>query len=175
MPPDLACGIESRMNAHLDSDSRLSIPVDGLPWSWHSLTVEHLEPLLPFVMAADPSGIEALYWKRDAFAWLDARPTPRGIVGVHCLAGLTLALFFYSVVQGRRLAVERLRWLELARPHRSLDALLVIIVEQARRFICDEVTIAGSAVTERFAKEALAERAETAGFVVDKGDWHLLL
>lgn len=165
------------MNADMHSDSRLSIPVDGLPWSWRSLTIEHLEPLLPFVMAADPSGTEALYWKRDAVAWLDARPTPRGIVSVQCLAGVTLALFFYTVPQpaGRHLAVERLRWLELARPHRSLDALLVIVVEQARRLACNEVTITGSAVTERAAKEALTVRAETAGFVVDQGDWHLLL
>ena len=99
------------------------------------------------------------------------RPTPRGIISVQCLAGLTLALFFYTVPQteGRRLAIERLRWLELARPHRSLDALLVIIAEQARHLTCDEVVIAGGAVTEQSARSALAERAETAGFVGDRG------
>lgn len=161
------------MNADLQSDAHLSIPVDGLMWSWRALSTAQLEPLLPFVLAADPSGADALCWKRDACAWLDVRPTARGIISVQCLAGFTLALFFYAVppIAGRRLAIERLRWLELARPHRSLDALLAIIAEQARHLSCDEVVIAGGAVTERGARDALAERAETAGFVVDQGNW----
>lgn len=161
------------MNADLQCDAHLSVPVDGLMWSWCALSTAQLERLLPFVVAADPSGAEALWWKRDAFAWLDAHPTPRGIISVQCLAGFTLALFFYTVphAERRRLAVGRLRWLELARPHRSLDALLAIIVEQARHLTCDEVVIAGGAVTERSARDALAERAETAGFVVDHGNW----
>lgn len=161
------------MSTDLQSDAHLSVPVDGLIWSWRALSSAQLEPLLPFVLAADPTGADARCWKRDAFAWLDVRQTPRGITSVQCLAGLTLALFFHTVPQteGRRLAIERLRWLELARPHRSLDALLVIIAEQARHLTCDEVVIACGAVTEQSARSALAERAETAGFVRDRGNW----
>ena len=152
-----------------------SMPIDGIAWSWQALEPADLELLLPFVMAADPSGTEALYWKRDAVAWLDARPTPRGIVSVKCLAGLTLALFFYALPQQpgglRQLAVERLRWLELARPHRSLDALLTIVVETGRQFDCDEVSILPHAATERSAKQALDDRAELAGFSTDPAGW----
>lgn len=161
------------MNADLLSDAHLSVPVDGLVWSWRTLSAAQLEPLLPFVVAADPSGADAISWQQDAHAWLAMRPAPHGIISVQCLAGLTLALFFYALPQAgeRRLAVERLRWLELARPHRSLDALLVVIVEQARRLTCYEVMIASGAVTERSARDALADRAEAAGFVVDQGSW----
>ncbi len=152
-----------------------SMPIDGIAWSWQALEPADLEPLLPFVMAADPSGTEALYWKRDAMAWLEARPTPRGIISVKCLAGLNLALFFYALPQSvgglRRLAVERLRWLELARPHRSLDALLAIVVETGRQLDCDEVSILPHAATERSAKSALDSRAELAGFDSDAAGW----
>lgn len=151
------------------------MPIAGIAWSWRSLVPADLELLLPFVMAADPSGTEALYWKRDAAAWLDARPTPRGIVGVQCMAGLTLALFFYTLPQppggARRLAVERLRWLELAGPHRSLDALLVILVETGRQFACDDILIPPHAATERTARQALDERAELAGFASSPAGW----
>ena len=162
------------MNADLLSDAHLSVPVDGLVWSWRSEQAAGLEPLRAFVVAADPSGADALAWQRDAGAWLDRSSAPRGIISVQCLAGLTLALFFYAVSHDecRRLAVERLRWLELTRPHRSLDALLMVIVEQARHLTCDEVVIAGGAVTERGARDALAERAAAAGFVVDQGNWY---
>lgn len=153
-----------------------SMPIDGIAWSWQALEPADLEPLLPFVMAADPSGTEALYWKRDAAAWLEARPTPRGIVSVKCLAGLTLALFFYALPKPsgglRRLAVERLRWLELARPHRSLDALLTILLATGRQFDCDEVSILPHAATERSAKAALDDRAEQAGFSIAEAGWH---
>lgn len=173
MPGRFACVTAPPMNADLLSDAHFSIPVDGLIWSWRMLSAAQLEPLLPFVVAADPSGNDARSWQRDALAWLDMRPTARGIISVQCVAGFTLALFFYAVphAEGRRLAIERLRWLELARPHRSLDALLAIIAEQARNFSCDEVVIAAGAVTERSARDALAERAEMAGFVVDQSSW----
>lgn len=153
-----------------------SMPIDGIAWSWQALEPADLEPLLPFVMAADPSGTEALYWKRDAAAWLEVRPTPRGIVSVKCLAGLTLALFFYAVPRSagglRQLAVERLRWLELARPHRSLDALLTILVETGRQLDCDQISILPHAATERSAKAALDDRAEPAGFSPVRAGWH---
>ena len=153
-----------------------TMPIDGIAWSWRTLEPADLEPLLPLVMAADPSGIEALYWKRDAAAWLEARAIPRGIVAVQCLAGLTLALFFYALPRPgdgvRRLAVERLRWLELARPHRSLDALLTILVATGRELECHELSILPHAATERGAKEALDDRAETAGFVAAAAGWH---
>ena len=153
-----------------------TMPIDGIAWSWQALEPADLEPLLPFVMAADPSGTEALYWKRDAAAWLEARSTPRGIVSVKCLAGLALALFFYSLPRQpgglRQLAVERLRWLELARPHRSLDALLAIVVETGRQLACDELLLLPHAATERSAKLALDDRAELAGFSSNAAGWH---
>jgi hypothetical protein len=175
MPTYMLCGIASPMDAWMPAPHLSSMPIDGIAWSWQALEPADLEPLLPFVMAADPSGTEALYWKRDAAAWLEARPTPRGIVSVKCLAGLTLALFFYALPKSpaglRRFAVERLRWLELARPHRSLDALLTIIVESGRQLDCDEVSILSHAATERSAKAALDERAEHAGFSTATAGW----
>lgn len=152
------------------------MPIDGIAWSWRALTPAEVRPLLPFVMAADPSGTEALNWTRDATAWLDARATPRGIVDVQCRAGLTLGLFFYAMPRSinglRLLAVERLRWLELARPHRSLDAVLAIVIESGRQLDCDEVHVLPHAAAERRAKEALDERADSFGFTVDDTGWH---
>ncbi len=152
-----------------------TMPIDGIAWSWQALEPGDLEHLLPLVMAADPSGIEALYWKRDAAAWLEARAIPRGIVAVQCLAGLTLALFFYALPRPgdgvRRLAVERLRWLELARPHRSLDALLTILTDTARRLDCSEIVIGARAAAERNARQALDDRAEAAGFIRGPQGW----
>jgi hypothetical protein len=163
------------MDALMPSHLSLSMAIDGIAWSWRALEPGDLEPLLPIVLAADPSGTEAVYWKRDATAWLDTRDTPRGIIGVQCLAGLTLALFFYALPRPaggpRLLTVERLRWLELARPHRSLDALLAILTQSARQFDCTEVRILPHAATERSAKEALDERAETAGFSAAAPGW----
>ncbi len=163
------------MDASMLDHAPTSLAIDGIAWTWRAVTPAGLEPLLPFVMAADPSGTEALYWKQEATAWLDVRGTPRGIVGVECLAGLTLALFFYALPasrgDGRLLAIERLRWLELARPHRSLDASLAIIGESARRLACDTLRILPHAATERHAKVALDERAETAGFGPDARGW----
>ena len=159
----------------MPSPASHTMPIDGIAWSWRALEPVDLEPLLPFVMAADPSGTEALYWKRDAAAWLEERQVPRGIVSVQCLAGLTLALFFYALPRPagglRQLAVERLRWLELARPHRSLDALLAILVETGRRHGCGELAILPHAATERGAKEALDDRAELAGFMPAAAGW----
>lgn len=151
------------------------MPIDGIAWSWRGLTPAEVPLLLPFVMAADPSGAEALYWNRDAIAWLNTRTTSRGIVGVQCLAGLTLGLFFYVLQHPsdgqRRLAVERLRWLELARPHRSLDALLAILIESGRQLDCNEVHVLPHAAAERGAKEALDERADVAGFTAQSSGW----
>lgn len=168
-----ACVTAPPMNADPFNDAHLSILVDGLVWSWRRQHAAELEPLRAFVMAADPSGADAQAWKRDTGAWLGMSSTSRGIISVQCLAGLTLALFFYALseVDGRRLAIERLRWLELARPHRSLDALLVIIGEQARHLTCDEIVITSGAVTEISARNALAERAEMAGFAVEQNTW----
>jgi len=175
MPGYLPCGIASPMDACMPSLSPHSMPIDGIAWSWRALAPDALAPLLPFVMAADPGGTEALYWQRDATLWLEGRTTPRGIVGVQCLAGLTLGLFFYAMPQpidGQRLfAVERLRWLELARPHRSLDAVLAIVTESARQLACDEVHILPHAAVERRAKEALDERADGMGFTADGSGW----
>lgn len=179
MPGYLPCGIASPMDTWMPDLSPNSMPIDGIAWSWRALTPADLSALLPFVMAADPSGTEALHWRRDAGAWLDARSTPRGIVGVQCLAGLTLGLFFYALprpINGLQLlAVERLRWVELARPHRSLDAVLAIVSESGRCLACDQIHILPHAATESRAKEALDERADHSGFTVDPSGWHKLL
>lgn len=164
------------MNACMPSDTSLSMPIDGIAWSWRHLAPPELRPLLPFVMAADPSGVEALDWPKNALAWLDEHPCERGLVAVQCLAGLTLGLFFFTLsaaaLNGRRLAIERLRWLELARPHRSLDALLTILTDTARRLDCADVLIEPRATTERTACAALHARAEAAGFTVQNQGWH---
>lgn len=158
------------------SDTPLSMPIDGIPWMWRWLEPSDLQPLLPFVMAADPSGVEALNWPNDAVGWLNEQPCRRGLVGVQCLAGLTLALFFYALADEargtRRLIVERLRWLELGRPHRSLDAALTILVDSARRLDCSALLIKTQAATERTARDALVARAEGAGFARDAAGWH---
>lgn len=163
----------------MHSDPPLSMPIDGIPWTWRWLETNDLQPLLPFVMAADPSGAEALNWPRDGARWLTEGSCPRGLVGVQCLAGLTLALFFYALADEargtRRLIVERLRWLELARPHRSLDAVLTILLDSARRLGCRDVLIKAQAATERTAREALVARAEWAGFAKDSTGWHQTL
>ncbi len=164
------------MNAWMRSDTPLSMPIDGIPWSWRPLASEDLPQLLPFVMAADPSGAEAMTWPRDAARWLDEAPCRRGLVAVQCLAGLTLALFFYALTEEargvRRLVVERLRWLELARPHRSLDALLTILADTGRRLDCSDILIARQAATERSARDALNARAEPAGYSARPNGWH---
>lgn len=163
------------MDACLPSLSSHSMPIDGIAWSWRALTPDELAALLPFVTAAEPSGTETLYWRRDAAAWLETRSTPRGIVDVQCLAGVTLALFFYALpkpINGSRLlTVERLRWLELARPHRSLDALLAIVVESARRLDCDGIHVLTHASTGGASAAALDERAQRAGFTSDGAGW----
>jgi hypothetical protein len=155
------------------------MPIDGIPWTWRWLETSDLQPLLPFVLAADPSGAEALNWPREGVRWLTEQSCRRGLVSVQCLAGLTLALFFYSLTDEargtRQLIVERLRWLELARPHRSLDALLTILVDSARRMGCTAVLIKPQAATERTAREALESRAEWAGFARDAAGWHQTL
>lgn len=175
MPGYFACGTESRMTAALLSATPLSMPIDGIPWSWRSLGPPELQPLLPLVQAADPSGTEAMNWPVDAERWLAEQPCRRGLVGVQCLAGLTLALFFYDLkvdASGtRHLAVERLRWLELARPHRSLDALLAILIDTAGRLGCSDIVIGTRAAAERTARAALDARAEAAGFTRGPQGW----
>jgi hypothetical protein len=175
MPGYSDCGTESRMTAELLSATPLSMPIDGIPWSWRSLGPPELQPLLPLVQAVDPSGAEAMNWPLDAERWLAEQPCRRGLVGVQCLAGLTLALFFYDLkvdASGtRHLAVERLRWLELARPHRSLDALLAILIDTAGRLGCSDIVIGTRAAAERTARAALEARAAAAGFTRGPQGW----
>ncbi len=158
------------------TDTPLSMAIDGIAWSWQSLGAGDLPPLLPLVMAADPSGAEALHWPKDAVAWLAEEPCQRGLIGVQCPAQLTLALFFYSLHaetgRARRLVAERLRWLELARPHRSLDALLSILADTGRRLDCVNILIDARAATECHAREALNARAQAAGFVQRPQGWY---
>jgi hypothetical protein len=164
------------MNARMLDDSSLSMPIDGIPWTWRPLGESELQPLLPFVMAADPSGAEAVRWPAEAIAWLNEERCRRGLVGVQCLAGLTLAFFFYALsderVGVRQLMVERLRWLELARPHRSLDAVLTILVETGRRLDCTNILLKTQAASELKARRVLAARAEAAGFSRHPDGWH---
>jgi hypothetical protein len=163
------------MDPRMLGDTPLSMPIDGIPWSWRPLQAPELPPLLPFVLAVDPSGAEAASWPADAVRWLAEQPGRRGLVGVDCLAGLTLGLFFYALVEevegGRRLLVERLLWLELTRPHRSLDALLIIVADTGRRLKCREIVIAPHAATASVAKEALGARAAAAGFAPGTQGW----
>jgi len=155
-----------------------TLPINGLAWSWRNVGATEIDVLTPLVMAADPSGTEALYWRRDSLSWL-MRDRARSITSVQCAAGLTLGLFFCSLAEledgARRLVVERLRWLELARPHRSLDAILVILVEHGRRLACRDVILLKGSATERSAQEALDHRARTAGFVALAEGWAILL
>lgn len=164
------------MDLRMLSDTPVSMPIDGIRWSWHLVQLPELSPLLPFVLAVDPSGTEATNWPADAERWLTDEPGRRGLIGVNSLAGLTLGLFFYALgeeVEGsRRLLVERLRWLELARPHRSLDALLVIVADTGRRFECSDIVIAPHAATARVARDALSIRAAAAGFASLPQGWH---
>lgn len=156
----------------------ISMPIDGLAWSWRSVDAAEIDVLAPLVMAADPSGIEALYWRRDTLSWL-TRDSDRGIASVQCAAGLTLGLFFYTLAElqdgARRLVVERLRWLELARPHRSLDAILVILIEHGRRLACRDVVVLEASAAERNARQALHDRARTAGFAPQAEGWAIRL
>lgn len=158
------------------SDTPLSMAIDGIAWSWQSLGAAELPQLLPLVMAADPGGAEALTWPKDAVAWLAEQPCRHGLVGIQCPAGLTLALFCYSLREQttgvRRLVAKRLRWLELARPHRSLDAVLAILADTGRRLDCVDILIDARAATERTAREALNARAEAAGFASQPQGWH---
>ena len=68
--------------------------------------------------------------------------------------------------------VERLRWLELGRPHRSLDAVIAIVVEYARRLGCRELLVRKLSAVEQGARRALDERAVTAGFAALPDGWH---
>jgi hypothetical protein len=176
MLPDSSCVIVACMNASMLDDSSLSMPIDGIPWSWRPLGESELRPLLPFVMAADPSGAEAVRWPSEAIAWLAEDRCRRGLVGVQCLAGLTLAFFFYALSDEgrgvRQLIVERLRWLELARPHRSLDAVLTILIETARQLDCTNVLLKAQAASELNARRVLADRAEATGFIRGSDGWH---
>ncbi len=163
------------MNAALLPATPLAMPIDGISWSWRLLTARELPPLLPFVAAADPSGSEASRWPKEALAWLAEQPCRHGLVGIQCLAELTLALFFFKIAGeargGRRLAVHRLRWVELARPHRSLDATLTILGDTAERLDCADILIEPDAAAERVARQALDARAERAGFARRSHGW----
>lgn len=157
------------------SDTTHAVPIDGIVWSWTALAPHDVQALLPFVMAADPSGMEALRWQRDAMTRLAASVAPHGIVGIRCLAGIILAYFFWRaelMPDGeRQLVIDRLRWLELARPHRSLDAALLILLDAARVLGCVELLVQRNAAIERCARQALAARVEAAGFADDPAGW----
>lgn len=166
------------MTRLMQNSTAPTIPVNGIAWSWRQVGDADIDGLVPFVVAADPSGFEAAYWRREALSWL-ASDGCRGIMSVQCLAGLTLGLAFYSLPElkagARRLVVERLRWLELARPHRSLDAVLAILIEHGRHHACDELLVLAVAAPERNARQALAERTATAGFdTTPEGWWRTL-
>jgi hypothetical protein len=165
------------MSPSILCDTPLSMPVDGIAWSWRCLAADDLPPLLPFVMAADPSGTEAMAWPKEAVAWLATQPGHRGLVGIQCLAGLTLGLVFFICEERPpelpRLRVSRLRWLELARPHRSLDAVLAILAETARLLECSDVLIERQAATEQTARSALEMRSSAAGYATTPDGWHL--
>lgn len=149
--------------------------IDGIFWSWRSVGADDVDRLSPFVMAADPGGGEAAYWQREARSWLGhAGGTAHGITSIENLAGITLGLFFYSLVTAagcRDLFVERLRWLELARPHRSLDAVLAIVTAHGQARLCQRILLLDAAASERNARTALRQRAETAGFAPVSQGW----
>ena len=117
---------------------------------------------------------EAASWRRDAGARLGAAPGG-GVVIAQCHAGLILAFFFHARGRapggGSRLVVDRLRWLELGRPHRSLDALLAIVLRTADRLACADVLLEAGACLERRARAALDERASAAGFATGAEGW----
>ena len=150
-------------------------PIGGMPWFWRDLEAERIGEVLPLVMAADPGGTEATYWLRDARDRLAAASSGGGVVIVQCLAGLTLALFFHSrgmTPDSRpRLVVDRLRWLELGRPHRSLDALVASVLQTARRLGCADVLLEAGACVEGRARAALDQQVREAGFVAEGGGW----
>ena len=152
----------------------ISMPIDGIAWSWASLAQGQVQALLPLVAATDPSGREAQRWEQDAREWLASRAADHDIIYVQCMAGLPVAVAFCMVVPAadaaRRLVVERLRWLELARPHRSLDAALTILIRTARDLGCVELLIQMHAATEQ-GRQALAERIAAAGFEAQKAAW----
>lgn len=159
-------------------DAATLMSINGIVWSWRGVDVNDVDRLLPLVMAADPSGLEAACWRREVHSWLGGEGMTggmsRGITSVECLAGLTLGLFFYSWLAApstRRLVVERLRWLELARPHRSLDAVLAIVVAHGQQRICQEILMLDTVANEQNARQALSERARCAGFQPAPNGW----
>lgn len=158
------------------------LPIGGLTWFWRDLEAGCVDEVLPLVLATDPGGGEAASWRRDAEARLGSC-TGGGVViaqcHVQCHAGLILAFFFHARGQapgGRsRLLVDRLRWLELGPPHRSLDALLAIVLRTADRFACADVLLEAGACVERRARAALDQRAPETGFAAGVGGWHRVI
>ncbi len=152
-----------------------TLPIGGMPWFWRDLEADRLGEVLPLVLAADPGGAEALRWPQDARTRLGAASAGGGVVILQCLAGLTLAFFFHSraaTADGRlRLVVDRLRWIELGRPHRSLDALLAAVLQTAARHGCADVLVESGASLEGSFGLALAARACEAGFAACAAGW----
>ena len=155
--------------------SSYMLPIAGLPWYWRDLEHDRIDEVLPLVLAVDPDRTEAPHWRRDAQDRIGNASAGSVIVIAQCFAGLTLAYFFHvcsRAPDGRpRLVVDRLRWMELGRPHRSLDALLAIVLQTATRFACAEVLLEERACVERRARAALEQRASETGFTATAGAW----
>lgn len=172
-------GKPAAMAATMFARSSFSLPLDGVCWSWCELAPAAVPALLPFVLAVDPGGAEARHWERDAQAWLGSGETGRGIVAAQSPAGVTLALFFHhcgwASASARLLLVERLRWLELTRPHRTLDALLAIVACAAARHACCELLVRPCACAGQAARRALESRAAAAGLATGPDGWRRVL
>lgn len=166
------------MKALSPAASSFSLPLGGVPWFWRDLEAKRVDEVLPLVLATDPGGSEAARWRGDAQARLGTAPGG-GVVVAQCHAGLILAFFFHTRGQapgGRsRLVVDRLRWLELGRPHRSLDALLAIVLRTADRLACADVLLDAGACVEQRARAALEQRACETGFAAGAEGWHRLI
>ncbi len=167
------------MIAHSPAASSLSLPIGGVSWLWRDLKAEHVDEVLPLVLALEPGGREAASWRADVAARLGTRAGDGGVVIVQCRAGLTLAFFFHTrgrAPDGRpRLEVDRLRWLEIGRPHRSLDALLAVVLQTADRLACAQVMLLAGACVERQARAALDERAAASGFEATPEGWYQVI
>lgn len=170
------------MSESAPATSSCMLPIGGMTWFWRDLEAGCVDEVLPLVLATDRSGSEAASWRRDARARLDSG-SGGGVVitrcHVQCDAGLTLAFFFHARGEapgGRsRLRVDRLRWLELGPPHRTLDALLAIVLRTAERFACADVLLDAGACVEWRARAALEQRAMVRGFRAGAGGWHLAI
>lgn len=170
------------MTEPVPAASPCRLPNGGLTWFWRDLEAGCVDEVLPLVLATDPGGGEAACWRRDAVARLGSGSGGGVIVArchAQCDAGLILAFFFHARGEapgGRpRLLVDRLRWLELGPPHRTLDAVLAIVLRAADRFACADVLLEAGACVERRARAALDERAPETGFAAGAGGWHRVI